>query len=117
MKVKIYTSLNYPHGKFKGEVNSGEILVQPDQSYSVEEILEKFSKGLTLPIGNSLEYPDDDQDFDDMVVSSYKDITEIDEVLESVNTKQKRKKQLESEEVKRSNEAKRKESSEKSSPE
>lgn len=53
----------------KGEVNSGEIMVIPDQAYTIPEIFEKFRRGINLPLEREVSYTDTD-DFDDVDLRS-----------------------------------------------
>lgn len=63
-----------------GEYNSGELLVVPDQAYSIEEIFDKFRRGISLPIELPTYYPDDEPDFDDLDLRQVaKDVYDIDE--------------------------------------
>lgn len=51
----------------RGEINSGELLVIPDQAYSIEEIFDKFRRGISLPIELETHYIDgDEDDFDNI---------------------------------------------------
>lgn len=43
----------------KGEVNSGELLVVPDQSYSIPVLLDKFTRGIMPPVLRHGEYDED----------------------------------------------------------
>lgn len=67
----------------KGEENSGEILVVPDQAYTIEEIFEKFRRGISLPIENEdIHYllDEDSNDFDNIDLRQIaKDAFDIDE--------------------------------------
>lgn len=63
----------------KGEKNSGELLVVPDQSYTIPEIFEKFRRGIQLPLEREVSYSDTD-DFDDIDLrSTVKDPFDIDD--------------------------------------
>lgn len=65
-----------------GETNSGEILVIPDQAYSVEEIFDKFRRGITLNIDREGTYllEDDSEDFESLDLRQVaKDPYDIDE--------------------------------------
>lgn len=65
----------------KGEENSGELLVIPDQAYTIPEIFEKFRRGITLPLEREVSYSDTD-DFDDVDLRTIvKDPYDVDEEL------------------------------------
>lgn len=67
----------------KGEVNSGELLVVPDQAYSIEQIFDKFRRGISLNIerNDGGYYLDEDSDdFDNIDLRQIaKDPYDIDE--------------------------------------
>lgn len=44
--MRVINSLSYDFENVQYEVNSGELITVPDQSYTVREILEKFTSGL-----------------------------------------------------------------------
>lgn len=58
--MRVINSLSYDFEAVQYEVNSGELITVPDQSYTVREILEKFTSGL---IPEMHEYYDE-SDFD-----------------------------------------------------
>ncbi|WNK13894.1 MAG: hypothetical protein [Microvirus sp.] len=62
----------------EGEINSGELMVIPDQAYTIPEIFEKFRRGINLPLERDVYYTDTD-DFDDVDLrSTVKDPYDID---------------------------------------
>lgn len=61
------------------EVNSGEKITVPDMAYTVEQILNKFTRGVNLNIYNDPEYSDSN-DFDipdNMVISDLTDLEDL----------------------------------------
>lgn len=89
LKYKIRTPYNYEI--VEGEINSGEIVTIPDESYTIEEILDKFTKGIHLGIEQDGQYSDSD-DFDDVDERTYlNDLSDIDDVQASMVERRKRK--------------------------
>lgn len=73
------------------EINSGELLVVPDQSYTIPEIIEKFTRGISLNIMREASYSDTD-DFDEVDERSMiKDYTDIQESVERIRERKERK--------------------------
>lgn len=92
-KRKIVNWFNYVPSE--GEINSGELMTVPDQSYTIQEILDKFTAGIPLNITQNGEYSDTD-DFDDVDMrSQIIDFTDIPEITEKRNFYKKSKKSKE----------------------
>lgn len=78
-KIKINTNYHYSYDNSRHEINSGEVMTIPDQSYTIEEIIDKFSRGINLELGNDAFYSDTD-DFDEIDErSQILDLTDISE--------------------------------------
>lgn len=85
---KIQTWLNYVNDNSKIEkVTYGSQTIQ-DHAYSVQEILEKYTRGISLGI-QKLPIYDDTQDFDDIDITSRPDLDLVDVHEELNKTKQK----------------------------
>lgn len=83
IKYRVRTHLEYGE-RSKGEINSGEILTIPDESYTIDEILEKFTKGIKLDIMHEGSYSDSD-DFDDVDERTYlNDLSDIEDIESSM---------------------------------
>lgn len=65
--VKFRTPHSYIHGQIEKdtEVNDDEDMTVPDMSYSIQDILQKFTKGIDLGISKIPQY-NDVQGFDDI---------------------------------------------------
>lgn len=69
-KIKFATPFNTTPDK--GEVNSGRVITVPDMSYTIRELLERFTQGTMPPIGLTGDYDyidsvDDDEVFDALI--------------------------------------------------
>ena len=64
MKYHIpYTSFEYEdHVSTEYEYNSGKVITVPDMSLSVKELVERYVRGLPVPVLGSASYMDDDVD-------------------------------------------------------
>lgn len=60
--LKILNWNNYQPSS--GEINSGEVVTIPDQSYTVEQIFDKFTRGISLPLVRNITYTLDDESED-----------------------------------------------------
>nr|QJB19833.1 MAG: hypothetical protein [Microvirus sp.] len=75
MKNKVLRhSMNFQLEKFDCETIKGKSMTIPGQSYSINEILDKFTRGITLAIGKTPQYEEND-DYENEV--NYVDITEV----------------------------------------
>lgn len=89
IKYKVRDHFNYEPEE--GEINSGELLTVPDDAYTIEEIIDKFTKGIRLDIMESHGYSDSD-DFDDIDGrSQIIDLTDIPELHEQMVQRRKKK--------------------------
>lgn len=80
MKRKIVNWFNYEQSV--GEINSGELMTIPDDSYTIQEILDKFSSGIALNIKHQGEFSDS-EDFEEVDMrSQITDFTDIPEIVE-----------------------------------
>lgn len=70
---KVNNWLNYDHENHIGEINTLPSLTVPDQSMSVQEILDRYARG--LPIGGS-RVPIFDEE-DDMPDTTHMDLADI----------------------------------------
>lgn len=88
-KFRIRTNTEYGD-RTKGEVNSGELLVVTDQAYTIEEILEKYTRGINLDINRDGQYSDTD-DFNDVDERTYlNDLTDFEEIEASMAARRQR---------------------------
>lgn len=86
---RIRTNTEYGE-RSKGEVINGVSMTIPDEAYTIEEILDKFAKGITLDITHNGEYSDT-EDFDDIDERTYlKDLTDIEDIEESMAARRQR---------------------------
>jgi len=78
---------NYELGQFDKDIetNREKSLTIPDQSYTVREILEKFTRGLPLDIEKGGQY-DSPEDFEDNFENAI-DITDVEEKLSFIKSK------------------------------
>lgn len=79
--------------KYKTE---GESLTIPDQSFTIEEILERFTRGID-PMLTKNPIWEDDVNFDDLPANYNPDLADIDDAknfIEEVETKKKKVKEL-----------------------
>lgn len=53
-------AIDYDYVLQKGEVNHSDSLTVPDESYSIRDILEKFTCGIAPPVMRNIEYDEDD---------------------------------------------------------
>lgn len=60
----------------EGEVNSGELITVPDQSYTIEELLDKFSHGIVPAVQMQGTYDDDGSDSPAFVPDDATDVQE-----------------------------------------
>lgn len=79
--IKINNWFNYEQKK--GEYNSGELKTVPDLSFTIPEILEKFTRGLNVDdLFRDGQYSDTEADFDDIHPNQLaKDPYDIDSTL------------------------------------
>ena len=93
-KPKITTTTNYNHKDHCGEVNSSEVILIPDQSYSIQEIIDKFTRGVPLPLERNVQYADQDdleQDFEnDNIHPANQPDFDLSDVLSAVAFEEKR---------------------------
>lgn len=73
------------------EVMSEEYLVEPDQTLSIRQLLERYAKG--LPVGVSQRDPVYQEDVDFTDVREF-DFTEVDEMIAEQKAKQEEKRQI-----------------------
>ena len=67
MFVTAYNFSNLPSELIQEKV-SDEVLVDPSDSYTVRELIYRLAMGMPVPSGlYSGDYPDNDQDFDDVL--------------------------------------------------
>ncbi len=67
MFITPYNYTNLPEKVVQEEV-SEEVLVEPSDAYTIRELIYRLAMGMPVPSGpNSGEYPDKDQDFDDVL--------------------------------------------------
>lgn len=64
------------------EVNTGKRITLPDMSYSVPELLDKYSRGIVLPSVQGTY--DNTDDFDSVDVTSLHDLTEVHDTLRDI---------------------------------
>lgn len=69
-KIKFGTPFNTIPDK--GEVNSGRVITVPDMSYTIRELLERFTEGTMPPIGliggyDGIDSTNDDDVFDGLI--------------------------------------------------
>lgn len=89
-KEKRWNSYIYESGK-TSEENSGEVKVVPDQSYTIQEVFEKFRRGVSLDINRKVGYSNTD-DFDAVDERSMiKDYADIQDSLDRIATRKERK--------------------------
>lgn len=76
----------------RGEENSGELIVVPDQSYSIPVLLDKFTRGLMPPVLRHGDYDEDqneafDVDSDVFTPDDRSDVVnEMRDIQERINT-------------------------------
>lgn len=63
----------------KGEVNSGNVITMPDMTMSIPELLDKYSRGIVMPMASGGTY--DNADFDDFQDDSLRDLVDVDTKL------------------------------------
>ena len=67
MFVTAYNFSNLPSGLIQEKV-SDEVLVEPSESFTVRELIYRLAMGMPVSSGvRSGDYPDHDQDFDDVL--------------------------------------------------
>lgn len=102
MKISIKIRTHYDTPQSKPEVNSGEVMTEQDQGYTIEEILEKYARGITLDISQETFYSDTD-DFDEIDersrIHDLTDINEVDERLEARRVRKAKKTKSEASEM------------------
>lgn len=77
------------HSEWKGaDYSKEEIQVVPDQSLSLEEILERFVRHEELPIGKDASWDDDEENQVDWEKIQHLDITEKMEYIEAIKETQ-----------------------------
>jgi len=92
--VPIFSTSTSPFIDFV-EYNSGEVLTIPDQSYSIQELLQRYTSGTLPALSANDDYDFDeseeikDESFDQMSVLNRPsfDITEVTQELEGINNK------------------------------
>lgn len=97
----------------RGEINSGEIIVQPGQSFTTREIYERFiTTGRVLGASRPVEYDTDkgEVDFDDYIDRPI-DLTDIGDQLEKLNVMFQQRKQAVEKELERKSETSSRETS------
>lgn len=83
-KIRLYMTVEkFKLQKKDLEYPKGKTLTIPNQSYSIQEILEKYSIGQAPLVGLNGSYSDD-PDFDDPAPGSH-DLTERDEAIEELS--------------------------------
>ena len=61
LQMESINKFDYDPSKWSGEINSGELLVEPDQTMTIREIFEKFKLGIPMDdMRRNLEYNDTD---------------------------------------------------------
>lgn len=63
--IEFQTQWNFDPANWPGEINEEPSLTVPDQAYTVQELLEKFTSGGIPPVSLPGQY-DDDPSFDDI---------------------------------------------------
>lgn len=90
-KEKRWNTYVYSKGKTTEE-NSGEVKVVPDQSYTIQEVFEKFRRGVRVEVTRPVGYSNTD-DFDAVDERSMiQDYTDIKDSLDRIATRKARKK-------------------------
>lgn len=64
------------------EVNTGKCITLPDMSYSVPELLDKYSRGIVLPSVQGTY--DNTDDFDAVDVTTLHDLTEVHDTIRDI---------------------------------
>lgn len=62
------------------EHNNEPSMTVPDMSYSIQEILDKFVRGISLPVMNNLSY-DDDVDVENMIVDPLRSMNDLSDIV------------------------------------
>jgi hypothetical protein len=95
---------NYQFTKSGHEINDLASETLPDQSYTIREILEKFSVNNIPQILLKSQYADnqDENDFEDMDITMQRgtDITDVEERLQNLNSKKAQKTQQKTQKTK-----------------
>lgn len=87
-KTQFRNASNYSFGQFDYdyEYKTGVSMTVPDQSYTVREILEKFTRGVPIELNNEGTY-EEIEDFTGLEPENAIDITEVEEQLSAVNAR------------------------------
>lgn len=69
----------------QGEVNHGKQVTIPGMSNTVEELLDKYSRGILLPVvSGSYDRADGSDGFDDLNPHDFKDLTDVDAAIRDI---------------------------------
>lgn len=64
-EIRILTCTTFDSSDYPGAVNSQSSLTIPDQSLTIRELLERYTRGLPLGVGNSYFYESDNDEITD----------------------------------------------------
>lgn len=81
---RITNMLNYEHTDFVGETDFGPSMAVPDMSLSIAQILQRHSRGLTVP-GNEPIYTSSDDEENDLPDMRRLDLAERQELKERID--------------------------------
>lgn len=82
-RPRVQTSLNAKETHREDEYNDGTVVTVPDQSMTVQEILERHVRGLPLAVNNFPIYQDED---DDTILDDFRslDLTDQQAIMEEI---------------------------------
>lgn len=84
-KIKIVSPNGYALTESRQEKCGGVSMTVPDDSYSIRELLEKYSRGMMPPVGKQGQFdPGADLDSDDLEKLPHQDLFEIQERREAL---------------------------------
>lgn len=89
-KTKIKLRTQFTDDRYKGEDCGTELMTVPDEAYTIQDILDKFTRGVNLNISKNGVYTDTD-DFDDVdELSTLNDLTDFEEIEASMAARRSR---------------------------
>lgn len=89
---KMFKAIAWPDAS-KGESFEGQpVLVVPNQSLSLQDIIERFTRGEAVPVGNDVNFHDSDDDIEKI---RHMDLVDREEFMNSLERIQERYKEFE----------------------
>lgn len=87
IKSRCRSVVNYDYKAEKAEYNSGELITQPGESYTIQELLAKHARGIMPPVERPVYYDNNDLDDIDQTKRPDFDLTDADNLSYQLKSK------------------------------